>query len=245
MRSVIYQREEKISFYDLDANGDIKLTALLKYMGEASSANAEALGASYEKNLEIGLTFIIQRLGVRFFKVPKLSQKVTIRTWPAQTTRSAFKRNGDIYDEDKNKMMEWESLWVLIDINERRIKRPSVLPIEFPLYGKMGVEVEADKIVIPSERKQLASYIHTVFFSELDVNSHMNNSVYADLIANVLTLKNSLNIKAWKEVQFNYVNEAKLNDEVMVNAHQSNDSLYISGGSGEKTIFTAMIKCKE
>jgi len=242
---MIYQKEEKISFYDLDANGDVKLTALLKYINEAAFYNAEDLGIGIEKTLKIDLAFIIQRIGVRIFKMPELNQKVVIRTWPGEITRSAFKRNGDIRNEAGNKLIEWESLWVLIDINERKIKRPSTFPIEIPRYGKMDVEVEANKIVIPEEKEQHISYNHTVQFSELDINMHMNNAIYGDLIANVLALNPSSNVKTWKEVQFNYVHEAKLSDEVVVNCHQLNDNIYISGNSGEKTIFTTAISYEE
>ena len=250
---MIFQQEKKISFYDLDANGDVKLTALLKYMNEASWFHAEELGVGIDKTLEAGLAFIIQRIGVRIIKLPELSQKITIRTWPAETTRSAFKRNGDICDKAGNKIIEWESLWVLIDINERKIKRPSALPMDFPLYGKRGVEIEANKIIMPgvkelhaskelmNSKEPIGSYKHTVHFSELDINLHMNNAIYADLIANVLALSTSLNIKKWKEVQFNYVHETKLSDEIAVNAYQANGSLYISGNSEKKPIFTAMI----
>lgn len=242
---MIYQQEEHIGIYDLDANGDIKLTALLKYMSEASWLSAEELGAGFDKTLEAGLAFIIQRIGIRFFSTPKLTQKVTIKTWPAEMTRSAFKRRGAIHDEAGNKMLEWESLWVLIDINERKIKRPSAYPSEFPVHGKMGVEVEADKIVIPEAKKLHTSYTHTVQFSELDMNVHMNNAIYGDLIANVLALKPAPNIRTWKELQFNYVHEAKLNDKVEVNAYVSNYNLYITGSSEEKTIFTAAISYEE
>ena len=238
---MIYQQEKIVSFYDLDANGNIKLTALLKYMNEASWFHAEELGAGIDKTLEVNLAFIIQRIGIRIFKIPELNQKIMIQTWPAEETRSAFKRNGDIHDEAGDKIIEWESLWVLIDINERKIKRPSASPTEFPLSGKRGVEVKANKIVMPEAKEPIGSYKHTVQFSELDINLHMNNAIYGDLIANVLALFPAPNIKKWKEVQFNYINEAKLSDEVAVNAYQSNNSLFISGDTKEKTIFTAMI----
>ena len=242
---MIYQQDKRISFYDLDAKGDVKLTAILKYMNEASWFHAEELGAGIDKTLELGLAFIIQRVGIRIFEIPELSQKITIRTWPAKMTRSAFKRNGDIHDETENKIIEWESLWVLIDINERKIKRPSASPTEFPLYGKKGVEIEANKIIMSEEKVPQASYKHTVRFSELDINLHMNNAIYGDLIANILSRSNSPKIKTWKEVQFNYIHEAKLNDKITVNAYQSNGDLYISGDTEEKTIFTAAINYKE
>ena len=242
---MIYQQEKIVSFYDLDANGDVKLTALLKYIGEAAFYNAEDLGLGIEKTLEIDMTFIIQRAGVQIFKMPEVNQEIVIRTWPGEITRSAFKRNGDICNKDGDKLIEWESLWVLIDINKRKIKRPSSFPIELPCYGKMGVEIEAEKVVMPEDKEWHAGYNHTVQFNELDVNWHMNNAVYADLVANVLALNTSPNIKTWKEVQFNYVHEAKLNDKVTIDAYSSNNNLYISGDLEEKTIFTATISYGE
>jgi len=261
---MIYKQEEKIGFYDIDANGNIKLTALLKYINEAAWTNAEDLGASMETTIHSGVTFIIQRFGLRIFKTPKLNQKVTVQTWPAAMTRIAFKRNGSMLDEDGNKLMEWESLWVLLDINERKIRRPNAFPIEFPLYGQMGVTVESDKIAPFEEKEQLASYNHIVQFSELDLNMHMSNAIYADLIANVLSLKPTPNIQGWKDVYFNYVNEAKLNDEITVDyyreqsnanekthsetnkqTHSETNELYVSGANGEKVIFNALIKYEE
>ena len=61
---MIFEQERKIGFYDLDAFGDVKLTALLKYMNEASWIHAEKLGCGIERTFEIGLAFIIQRMGV-------------------------------------------------------------------------------------------------------------------------------------------------------------------------------------
>ena len=124
---MIFEQERQIGFYDLDANGDIKLTALIKHMNEVSWKQAEELGAGIDATFEIGLTFILQRMGVRILQLPMVNQQIKVRTWPAEMTRSAFKRNGEILDLAGNKLLEWESLWVLIDINERKIKRPNVL----------------------------------------------------------------------------------------------------------------------
>ena len=242
---MIYQKQETIGIYDIDANGMIKLTALLKYMSEASWLSAEELGAGIDKTLEVGLAFIIQRIGIRIFKTPKLNQKVMIKTWPAETTRSAFKRNGAIYDEAGNKILEWESLWVLIDINERRIKRPSAFPIEFPLHGKMDIEIEADKVALPEKKEHLGCYNHPIQFSELDINAHMNNAIYGDLIANILATHDSPDINTWTDIHFNYVHEAKLNDKLTVDYYQADNSLYVTGSLEEKTIFTTAIKYKE
>ena len=237
---MIYQHDKKINFYDLDAEGNMKLTALLKYINDASWYSAEAIGVGMRDTLKYDMVFLMQRFGIKIFNIPKMDETIKIRTWPGQSTRSAFKRQGVICSAGDEVIIEWESLWVLIDINERRIKRPNQLPIEFPTYGKQGVEIAAKKIKIPTTTK-LASYHHIVQYSELDVNGHMNNAIYADLVTNILAKIEKHSMNSHKEVQFNYVNEAKLYDEILVECHCSVDTIYITGICDEAVVFTAEI----
>jgi len=242
---MIYEQERIIGFGDLDANSDMKLTAFLKYISEAAFLNAEELGIGIDKTLETGLVFVIQRFGMKINQLPELNQKIIVRTWPGDITRSAFKRYGEFQDVDGNRLIEWETLWVLIDLNERKIKRPSSFPIEFPHYGKFDLTVASDRIKIPEEAEAVASYHHPVRFSELDKLVHMNNAVYGDLVANVLKIGDALDMKAWQEVQFNYIHEAKLDDDIVVAASKVENDFYVSGNCGEKSIFSTKVTYKE
>jgi acyl-ACP thioesterase len=241
---MIYQHEKKVNFYDLDAKGNVKLTALLKYINIASFDIAEVVGAGMKDTLKYGMVFVLQRFGMKINKLPKMDDILIIKTWPSESTRSAFIRQGEILDTSGNKMLEWESLWVLIDINERKIKRPSALPAEFPQYGNLGVEVRTERIKLPEAGMLVASYTHIVRYSELDVNGHMNNAVYGDLVSNLL---NGEELEGGQVVQFNYINEAKLGDELLVeymllNSSAQDDGVYIVATCGEKTMFTVSVK---
>jgi len=239
---MIHQNEEKIGFFDLDASGNLRLTALIKYINDASWYSAEALGVGMEETLKSGMAFILQRFGIQIFSLPELDDLITIKTWPEEMTRSAFKRQGVILNSAGETVIEWESLWVLIDINERKIKRPTAFPIAFPLHRKQGVEIGAERVKVPMDLEKLASYQHEVQYSELDMYGHMNSAIYADLVANVLSKVEKQCIKSMKKIQFNYINEAKLNDEILVECQVSEDVLYITGTSGETAVFIAEIK---
>ena len=243
---MVFEQKAKIGFYDIDALGNMKLTALLQHINEVSWLHAEELGCGINATFEIGLAFIIQRMGLRILQLPTLNQKISVRTWPGEMTRSAFKRNGEILDVDGNKLVEWESLWVLIDINERKIKRPSAFPLEIPIVGRLGVEVETQKIINTAvETDPSTFYHHTVQFSEMDINYHMNNAIYGNLVANVLADTALPKITEWQEVQFNYINEAKLAEVVTVDCNQMGDKVYVTGGTTDKSVFVAEIKTWE
>ena len=240
---MVFEQKAKIGLYDTDALGNITLTALLQHINEASWLHAEELGCGINATFEIGLAFIIQRMGLRILQLPTLNQQIFVRTWPGEMTRSAFKRNGEILDANGNKLVELESLWVLIDINERKIKRPSAFPLDIPISGRLGVEVEAQKIIGVDVKTELsASYHHTVQFSEIDFNYHMNNAMYGNLVANALANNEIPKITEWQEVQFNYINEAKLAEVVTVNCHQVANQVYVTGSTTDKSVFIAEIK---
>ena len=237
---MLYEQNSQINFYDLNSRGDVKLTALLKHINIAAGTNADAIGVGLDVTVPLNLAFVVQRFGLRIFDWPTHRQTVKIRTWPSEIAKGTFIRRGDMWDVDGNKMMEWTSLWVLIDIKERKVKRPKALPIELPQYGTMGVEVEGQKIDVLENAKLLASYPHTVRYSELDINMHMNNAVYGDLIANVVEL-GKVPYKKWREVQFNYLNEALLGDEINVECRKTEDALYVTGESQNRSVFSAKI----
>ena len=241
---MIYEKRKKVSFYDLEANGEVKITAILKDINEAAFFNAEDLGIGLEKTLETNLVFLISRIGININRVPVLNEEITIRTWPGLATRSLFKRYGEILDVNQEKIMSWETIWVLIDTIERRIKKPSAFPVEIPQLGPLEVTASANKIIIPPNTTLVNEINHLVKFSELDLNMHMNNAKYGDLILNVLSTTVFTNINLWEEIQFNYINEAKLNDLLTIRALKSEDLIYIHGKMEDKDVFSAIVRLK-
>ena len=245
---MIYEKDLQIDFYDLDGRGDVKLTALLKHINLAAGVNAQEIGVGLDTTIPMGLAFVIQRFALRICKWPVYSQPVTLRTWPAEIAKGAFRRNGDMWDKEGNKLAEWTGLWMLIDIKERKVRRPKALPIELPAYGSMDVAVETQKLDIAESGELIASYTHVVRFSELDVNEHMNNAVYGDLIANVLNIGgkplNSLcKTPNWCEVQFNYIAETKVEEEVRVECRLLGNTLHITGMVEGRSVFAATVEC--
>ncbi|MCL2016790.1 MAG: thioesterase [Defluviitaleaceae bacterium] len=247
---MIHKNDIFFSFYDINARGDVTLTALLQHINLAAGANAEKLGIGTDVIIPLGITFVLQRFSVRIMQWAKFKQTATIRTWPAEITKGTFRRNGDLYDCNGTKIAEWTGLWVLIDVAERRVRRPKALPVTIPAHGLLDVQLEVKKFELPQNAVTLASYTHTVQFSETDVNYHMNNAIYGNLIANVVekisqpAAENPKTQNAptnWQQVHFNYLAEAKIGEQILVECKQHQNTLYIIGTTAEHTVFTAEI----
>ncbi|MCL2840747.1 MAG: thioesterase [Defluviitaleaceae bacterium] len=222
----IYSGKTRITYYDLDQNGQIKFSALLRMVHIAADVNANDLGVGFKVLSGLNMSFVIQRFGARVLRMPKYNEMVTVRTWPYSLARGTFLRQGDMYDEKGNKIMEWSSLWILFDIAERKILKPSALPITLDAAADQGVMIQPQKISLDTSEMEddFTFHTHTVRYAEVDTNMHMNNSIYGDLITNALG-----EIPPWKELQINYLGEAKLSEDVEVNS-QRKDNIYLVKG---------------
>jgi len=240
----LFQSTKRITYYDLDYQGKIKLSALLRMVHEAADVNAKEFGAGYDVLVKMGMTFVLQRFGVKIIRMPAYDEDVIIRTWPSDVAKGTFLRRGDMYDKTGTKIMEWASLWLLFDFNERKVLRPSALPIPLPALGAEGVEILPEKLVIPDDFGQpFSHYQHIVSYRDTDTNMHMNNSIYGDLIGNALFPNNIEIIHApnWTQVQINYLAEMRLGTHAEVITRRDGDAFIVKGVAGGRTAFIARI----
>jgi len=237
----MYEHEIRITYYDLDFNGRVKLSAILKMAHIAADVNANALGIGFATLHPLGISFVLNRFGLKITRMPKYDETVTIRTWPAEMARGTFIRKGDMYDAAGHKIMEWASLWILFDINTRKILKPSALPVEIPTLTDIAVDVHPLKVEQHCDTAPYATHVHTVRYADVDTNMHMNNSIYGDLVGNG-AFPCAESAREIKEVQINYLGETRLGDEIKIAAHMDGDRCLVYGVCEEKMSFAARVE---
>jgi len=174
----MYETKTRITYYDLDFCGNVKLSALLRMVHIAADMDANQLGIGFATLFPLNISFVLQRYGLKITRMPRYDEALVVRTWPAEMARGTFIRKGDMYDADGNKLMEWASMWILFDIATRKILKPSALPIEIPTLTDIGVDISPEKINLFHENMiVLSEHIHTVRYADVDTNMHMNNSI--------------------------------------------------------------------
>lgn len=255
--SQLYEGTARITYFDLDYRGRVKLSSLMSMVHIAAEINAAQLGVGHSVLSPLNMSFILQRFGLTVTRMPEYDETVTVRTWPSEVGRGTFGRLGDMYDGTGKKLMEWASLWILFDLRQRKIQRASALPVTLPEFGGRGVQTLPLKIDLPADwGSPFSSYPHTVRCSEVDTNMHMNSSVYGDLIDNALFPAggNWLGGGApdWTRVQINYLAEARHGEEINVECRREGGKFLVSGGRTEppaeargRTAFTALVETAE
>ena len=201
----IYEREFEITSADTDRYGRLKSSHILTFLQEVAGDHSAILGTDRESLMQKNLFWAVIRHRVQITRLPGSGEKITVRTWPMPTTRTAYPRSTVAYDEAGNECFRGISLWVLMDAESRAM----VLP------GKSGVTVSGmltgSELATPgSMALQTAGQQirRTVRYTDLDINGHMNNCRYLDWVED--TLPGSFHEShSVSEFTVNYMTEAR------------------------------------
>lgn len=179
----IYEREFLIQAASVDRFGRLKPSQILNIMQEVAGDHSALLGTDRDTLMRRGLFWAVIRHRVQISRLPGTGERLTARTWPMPTTRTAYPRSTVVYDSQGRECFRGISLWVLMDAGTRAM----VLP------GKSGVTVDGtltgSELAVPGSMglKALENRLsRQVRFSDLDVNGHMNNCRYLDWAADTL-----------------------------------------------------------
>ena len=240
----LYEDKTRITYYDLDFRGKVKLSALLRMVHIAADINANHLKVGYRDLSQYDMSFVLQRFSVKASRMPAYDQVVTIRTWPGEVSKGTFIRKGDMYSQSGEKLLEWASMWLLFDIKARKVLRPQALPVQIPQITDMPVEIMPEKVVLPDITgiAPISEHSHVVRYAEIDTNMHMNNSIYGDLVGNSIfaTLEPD-NYTDWGQVHINFLGEVFPGEEIQIASYTDGVNSFVKGDAPGRASFTAKV----
>ena len=181
-----------------------------------------------------GYMWVVTRMYLEFYKVPKYLDKVSVYTYPSKVRGGfSFTRIAGIDDENGNPLLKINSTWILMEHDTHKmVLRPSI-----PLFN----ETHDGELPDPGRvNKEEAKYLYsrTVRYCDCDLNDHLNNVRYVDMILDVFD-NEFHKTKMISTMLLNYEREVK-EGEIM-DIYVSEDRSYIEGRVGEVTSFQAKL----
>lgn len=183
MDSAKFTKNYVVNCHDTDLNGTLTPSGCMRYMQDTVNFQMEKFGPSYNELMERGMSFILSRIKIIFRKPVFSHDEIESLTW-ADTRCRAFSFSR-CYEIKKNSetVAEASSVWALVDVASGHFIKVSDFgspygyaePLDIPLKRKLAPagDMEVKKV---GEK--------TVFYSDVDKNVHMNNTVYADVLWN-------------------------------------------------------------
>lgn len=229
-----YEKIFEILSFQIDPDGKLRWSSLFDLMQEVAWKHADSR-AFGKKLFEQGLMWVLSRFDVKVHRMPSWGEKIKIMTSSRGTDKLFALREFKVETEKGENLAEGLSAWLLLDTISKRPKRPNqVLPSE--LFEELeNTELMPEKLTPLTSGEKAPSFRVKPF--DLDMNNHVNNVSYIRYVED-FCVENKFKIK---QLLINYLGEAKLGDEIILNTKKDSRCLKIQGEIEGKPVF--LVSC--
>jgi acyl-ACP thioesterase len=173
----IFEKDYTVQYSEADQHGFVRTVVLLNYLQSAAGDHAATLGVSVADLLKIGYTWVMSRIHLAMESYPRGGDIVRIVTWPATRETLLTVRDFELFDKNGVLIGSATTSWAVLSLKTRRlVKLVDVLP----LYQVNPVRAIDDTFTpLPALEKSEYELRLPVLRGDLDINRHVNNTVYA------------------------------------------------------------------
>lgn len=215
----------RVESYDVQPNGNIKLSSLLKMLQKAAGDDVNRTDLNYFNLANNNIAFVLTKMCVKILSDIKVYDELSIISHPRKTRGASFPRDFVVKCGDKT-VAAARSMWVLLDLEKRTILRPSAIES----IGSLPTNDADDIYEIADVRRNLDTShlprtdVLKVKYSQLDMNNHLNNTFYSDFVFNLID--SNRDSDAGMYMQINYKAEARLGDELSIHYASGDNNSY-------------------
>lgn len=203
--SSLYERKYHIDLREIDFTRKLKLSTLFGYFQDIASLAAEELGFGIETlEKKFGVAWVLTRVRVEIIRMPLWDEEITVETWPLDPSKIEFERDYVVKDADGNIIIRAVSKWIIMDIQERKLKRSELIGFHYPpIQKERALEGPLGKLKNFGTLEPV--YNKVIGYSDIDFNGHLNNSKYVDFIMDCFPVDSHKNyILHSLDLQFNH-----------------------------------------
>lgn len=213
-----YRINGVIDIHDVDYNGIVRASAILRYMQSAAQLQLNDGGLSYEALRDRNRAFILSKVKLEIYEPLRAYVPYSAASYPCESRGYSFLRCYSL-EHGGRTVARAASVWALVDTAEHSLVRVNDFDLGLPLLPHN--ELTFGLMKLPVERLEDVGY-YTVSYSDTDQNRHMNNTRYPDMYASFLPMQNSM----IRSVTINYTNEAPMGETVRVRRACDGETYY-------------------
>lgn len=202
-----WSTEYTVRYHDTDANELVSPSFIFKYLQETAMNQMYDERPSYRELLNQNKAFIISSIRVEMYESLTFGDKITVSTWGCDPRGYSFPRSYSIMRGDEI-ICEANSIWALLDTRDKKLIRASDVSLNYSIDKPLDL-ANPIRFRIPSELTLSLVGEYTIRYSDTDVNGHMNNTNYPNMLLNAMPSPENKQIKSFA---ISYINEARVGD---------------------------------
>lgn len=211
----------KINSHDTDYNGILRPSCVMRYMQETANLQLNSYHPNlYELN-EDNKSFLLGRSSMSVYAPLHNFEDIKVETWACEGKGVTFLRCGRIYRDDVI-VAEIITNWALVDrVNQRFLRHGE---IEFGFGTDEPLELDMPRrINIPAELKLSLVGERTIYYGDVDLYGHMNNTNYPDMLCAFLpAMKDKMVVRC----SISFLHDAPLGETLKIYLASDTDTYY-------------------
>ena len=217
-----WTEEFKVRFHETDMNEVVTVPNIFKYIQEVAMSQISTQSPTYKELLAIGKAYILSTIRIDMYQPICYGQTVDVSTWASPSKGYRFTRCYDIRRGDEM-FCEAISSWALVSKNDRSLTKVEDIDVSnYATHEPVQLE-HSLRIHISPELPMSLVGEYTVSYTDIDFNSHMNNTNYSRIICDCIPNIENLRIKS---IGIAYKNEAKYKETMKIYMTKLDGTLY-------------------
>ncbi|WP_181189696.1 acyl-[acyl-carrier-protein] thioesterase [Bombilactobacillus bombi] len=220
-----YTETQVVPFYNTNATGNMNISALLNEMLLVSEHQLHAAQIDSQQMVERGIGWVVTKYHLEVQRMPRLNDQIKIITQADSYNKFFCYRSFRVLDHNNQELLSLLSNWVMMDIQKRKM-----IPIVPEVMEKIECPYSTDIAHfprVPRFKFQEPTREYQTRFFDIDVNGHVNNSIYLDWMLDPLGRDflmhhqlRTLDIKYEREVAYGQNVQSFVQLEQLVSHHQ-------------------------
>lgn len=214
--------EYRVLYHDLNSNELVGISRIFKFLQETATSQMRAQRPSYNELLNQNKAFLLSGIRVNVYEPLTYNEKITVSTWACNPRGFTFPRCYSIMRGD-DIICEASSTWALVDTHDKKLIKASDVELNYSIDEPLELDSPI-RFRIPSELQMSLVGEYTIRYTDTDINMHMNNTNYPDMLFNALPTPES---KFVRSIAISYQNEAKIGDYLKLYMGKTDGKYYM------------------
>lgn len=215
--------EYKVNANDVDFNNVVSVSNMLRYMQDAANYEMEADGLSYNELFSRGLSFVLSRIRMSFYRPIYSHDTIEVQSWACESRGVQFNRCYRII-KDGIIAAEAVSVWALVGVQDRHLHRVNEFDLPYRIDEMLELDMPA-RFKIPDDVDLRLVSERLVEYADVDMNGHMNNTHYPDILTSHLA--ESMKGQRVVSMGLSFLNEAPLGESIKIYSGMSDGTHYV------------------
>ena len=222
----LYATEFVIKDCHVNKDGYFRFSEFQTALVNAATMQCKKYGIDIDSLIPKGLSWVISKIRIKFFAIPKVGDLLKIETWPVESGRLVFDRDFRVYANGKVVAIA-SSRWCVIDVKTRLPVRTNTI---FSFDNNTNKKLIIDSAFV-NQIETLSTYKlseHVVSENEIDINGHLNNARYYDIAMQAIKKLDGQEANI-KEVFIHYLRELLPGERIIIKSSLIDNTYYVFG----------------